>query len=80
MVSKFKKMICIVFFVCVVKDICDCVKYLIENDTVRLDRFLFYKTEFTDNYYFYNISIIYFVGVTIVYFFMNFFKKEYKTY
>lgn len=73
---KGKRLICVIFFVLFVADICTIIKYLLEHEGTSFSRFFFYKNEFSDGSSMYNMSIVYFVFVTIIYFLLNFFETH----
>ena len=76
MKNRLKKFACALFMVLITIDICDIIRYFVDNEDVRLDRFLIYKFEFSSGEIIYSISMIYFFVVSTIYFFINFFKNS----
>lgn len=74
--GKIKRFICLVFVALLMGDVLSYIKLYIENDNVLFHRFTVFSTQFSNHLVVFNLSLIYFIGVSIVYFCFNFFKKE----
>lgn len=74
--DKVKRFICLIFVALFMSDIASYIKTFVEHKDISFHRFMVFSTHFSDHIVVFNLSIIYFIGVSVLYFLFNFFKKK----
>lgn len=71
-----KRLFSLIFLALFTSDVCSYIKVYIERPEAKIKTFNFLTTRFSDHFMIFNLSIIYFVFVSGIYFLINFFKKD----
>lgn len=74
--TKLKRFICLIFLSLLVSDICNYIKFNIENKGVKVKEYSIFFTKYSNDTKMFNLCLIYFLIVVVIYFFINFFKKH----
>ena len=72
---RIKRFIVLVFAALLLSDACSYIRYAIKNTRFRVNNYYGIFTSM-ENSRIYNLALIYFLSVCILYFIFNFFKKE----